>query len=91
MLRVVLIGLGLMIMPLALYAVYERSKGRRSLDEFVRTAPWLTLFAAGLLIVAGVFYFFISFSGDDPGGVYKPAVLKDGKIEPGHFEKADGK
>jgi hypothetical protein len=49
-------------------------------------APLLYLFAAGLFLMVATLVFFSSNSGGRTGQSYTPPVLKDGRVEPGHFD-----
>lgn len=46
----------------------------------------LYLCVAGAVLMAGGIVALTSFSGADPDAVYRPAVLRDGRIEPGGFD-----
>lgn len=88
MFRVILVNLALLLLPTILYGVYVYL-ARRSAPpgEAVSGAPFLWLFAAGVLLMLASMAYFIQFSeGGKPGQAYHPPEYKDGKIIPGHFE-----
>ncbi len=87
MLRIVLVNLLLFLLPFLLYAIYawfkrDGATGAAILDD----APIAWLLTAGAALVLGVIVYFISFEGGKPGQTYHPAVVRDGKIEPGHID-----
>lgn len=88
MLRVVLVNLTLLLLPSLLYGVYIYLMRRGAPPgEPVSDAPFLWLFAAGILLMLASMAFFIQFSeGGKPGQSYHPPEYKDGKIIPGYFE-----
>lgn len=85
MLRAVLIELALFLTPFALY--YLLVKRARRGEQI--TTPWLYLSLAGLLVAGSALVWYALTHGSDPTGQYTPAVLKDGKIVPGHIDPAD--
>ena len=88
MTRVVLENVLLFLLPTLLYVGYvyfTREPGRggtRVMDE----APLVWLFIAGAVLVIVTLVAFGSTSGGKPGQHYEPAVMKDGRIVPGHIE-----
>ncbi|MEK7245449.1 MAG: hypothetical protein AAB223_05470 [Pseudomonadota bacterium] len=54
-----------------------------------RQGPWYWLAAAGLVLFAGALVATALTGGEPPGGVYRPPALgKDGRVIPGHIERA---
>jgi hypothetical protein len=54
-----------------------------------RQGPWYWLAAVGLVLFVGALVLTALTGGEPPGGVYHPPVLgKDGKVIPGHIERA---
>jgi uncharacterized membrane protein len=88
MIRVILEYILPVLVPFAAYFGWMRLAGRK---KGWREAPWFWLIAISIaLLVASLVY--VAFSaGEKPNGVYHPPVLKDGKIVPGHIERAPGK
>ncbi|MCW8836387.1 MAG: DUF6111 family protein [Rhodospirillales bacterium] len=73
--------------PLALYLAWFFLWGRRhekALPDW-KSGPWFWLIIAGFLLAASGLVF-MSFSGDDPGGVYHAPRYEDGRIIPGHVK-----
>jgi hypothetical protein len=88
MIRVVLEYVLPVLAPFAVYFGWMWLVERRA-DW--REAPWFWLVAASIaLLVATLAYVALS-SGEKPNGVYHPPVLKDGKVVPGHIERAPNK
>jgi hypothetical protein len=74
------------LVPFALYAgwlIIRQGSASRASDWPVRTIAYLTV--GGLVLTGVALLFFINFSGS-PTGHYTPAVVKDGKIVPGHID-----
>ena len=68
------------------YAALTRPErpGRQLIDE----APFVSLAISGLLLVfATLIYYASSSSMGELGQTYTPPRIKDGQIEPGHFNK----
>ena len=87
MARVVLVNMFLFLLPFILYGGYAYLvQKEKSPGNIWNAAPinWL-LFAGGILVF-GTLIYFVSFQSGDKGGQYKPAIYKDGKIQPGHFD-----
>lgn len=54
-----------------------------------RQGPWFWLASAGLVFFVAALVVTALTGGEEPGGVYHPPVLgKDGRVIPGHFERA---
>jgi hypothetical protein len=88
MLRFVAFDAIFFLLPFAAYALWLVVT-RRTLtnvgDWEIRTIGYLAL--AGAVLVIGVLVAFVHLDSDEPGGVYVPAHLENGKIVPGHFER----
>lgn len=97
MIRIVIENLLLFLLPTLVYLAYAvltreaaepdagggaGSTTRRAFDD----APLLYLFAAGALLVVVVLVFFSSNSGSSPDRAYVPPSMKNGTIQPGHFD-----
>jgi hypothetical protein len=88
MIRIVAENILLFLLPTIVYVAYvymtreEKPGAMRVLND----APLIWLFVAGASLVLITLVTFGSVSGGKPGQVYTPPVLKDGRIEPGHFE-----
>ena len=68
-----------------IYVGVERSDNKGGI-AVLDDAPLIWLFAAGAVLVLVTLVFFSTTSGGKPGQVYHPAVLKDGRIQPGHID-----
>lgn len=88
MIRIVIENILLFLLPTLCYLIYvvvtrsDSKGGIAVLDD----APLIWLFAAGAVLVLVTLVFFSTTSGGKPGQVYHPAVLKDGRIQPGHID-----
>lgn len=89
MIRIVIEYVLLFLLPTLVYLAYvyltrrETSGTARTLDD----APLIWLFAAGALLILGAAaYVSTTTEGGKPSLGYEPAVIKDGKIEPGHLK-----
>ena len=87
MIRIVIENILLFLLPTLVYAAYVVLKrgGDTTTGVVLNDAPLLYLFAAGALLVVGTLLVFGSVSGGKPGQIYEPAVMKDGRIEPGRI------
>lgn len=87
MARVVLLNLLLFSLPFILYGGYAYLVRKDDAEESVwSAAPINWLFFAGGLLVFGTLIYFVSFTGGDPERNYRPAIYKDGKVQPGGFD-----
>jgi hypothetical protein len=81
-----------LLLPMAGYLAYL-SMMRRYRQEAGGAAaglgdvPWVWLIVAGALLVAVTFVAYALFGGAEPGSVYTPARVIDGKIDPGGFSQ----
>jgi hypothetical protein len=86
MVRFVAFNAVFFLVPFALYAGYlilRQGSAARASDWPGRVIAYLT--AGGLVLTGIALLFFINFSGS-PSGQYTPAVVRDGKIVPGHID-----
>ena len=88
MIRIVAENILRFLLPTIVYIAYvyltreEKPGAARVLDD----APLIWLFVAGAILVVITLATFGSVTGGDPGGVYTPPSMKDGRIEPGHID-----
>jgi len=77
-----------LLLPTAAYFLYLYAARRRRPAGAPgwREVPWTWLAVAGGLLVGITFFAYALFGGADPGSVYKPSRLIDGRIDPGGFE-----
>ena len=78
------------LVPFAFYAAWllaSRGSLRNAADWPVRVLVGLCI--AGALLMAVGIIALTSFSGADPDAEYRPAALRDGRLEPGGFDRAD--
>jgi len=72
--------------PAALYLVWglyhKRTKGEESTVDFTK-GPWPSLLFAGVVLVGIGLVIMNQIEGEEPGGVYQPPTLQDGKVIPG--------
>lgn len=69
-----------------LYARYRmRAVPDGQMPEWERT-PWLLLLGAGVVLAAAVLFTVAFVTGGDPGQIYSPARMEDGRIVPGHTD-----
>ncbi len=92
MIRIFFIQLLVFLFPFAVYGLYLKYKIARG---EVKSDPWgrntlIWLLLGGLVLMGGGFVVLSNFSGEKPGGIYQPAVMKDGKIIPGKFIEPRG-
>jgi hypothetical protein len=97
MIRIVIENLILFLLPTIAYVGWvliarpktlERGPdGRIKPSSILNDAPLIWLAASGtILLVVTLIAFGSTSGGGRPGQTYMPPVLKDGKIQPGHFE-----
>ena len=88
MTRVMLVYTLLLLLPFIIYGgwrwIFKGVRGRR---EIMSDAPILTLLLLGISLVGAGLYFLASKEQTGIEGRYHPPVIKDGKVEPGYFEK----
>ncbi|MGQ0672523.1 MAG: hypothetical protein ACT4N2_06525 [Hyphomicrobium sp.] len=100
MIRIVIENIVLFLMPTFAYLAYVIVNRRMTPPDanadgsqtgagsagLLDDAPLLYLFAAGVFLVVVTLVMFGSTTGGKPDQTYRPPVLKDGRIEPGHVE-----
>jgi Family of unknown function (DUF6111) len=100
MIRIVLENLILFMTPTLIYLAYayltrdaEPASGSGGGTvhsdrpaSLLEGAPFIALFMLGAILVLTGMFAFGSTSGGKPGQHYSPAVIKDGRIVPGHTE-----
>jgi hypothetical protein len=82
-----------LVLPTLLYilwAVFIRKPGQNNGDTnafaWVQQGPWLWLIAAGVVLMGIGLTATALLTGADPGGVYVPARLEDGRVVPSRIE-----
>lgn len=89
MIRVVLEVVVLFLLPTLAYLAYAyltRDEGSQA--SLWDGAPVIWLIVAGAILALSVLVIFGNTSGGQPGQLYVPPEVKDGKIIPGHFKPA---
>ena len=70
-----------------LYFARRKAAASGGAPPRLREAPWTILVAAGLgVLIMGLIALGL-FAGEEPGGVYVPPHLEDGKVVPGRIER----
>lgn len=69
---------------LAWYAFSNRGGGKKV--PHWEEGPWFWLFVTGSVLVLIGMGIVALIGGGEPGAVYHPPVMKDGKVVPGRFE-----
>lgn len=92
----IVIRILVVLAPVVIYLLWLRYRRRRqtalddaddaSLAAAQRELAWGIAFVAVLMISA--FGYLAFSSGEEPGSRYIPPHVEDGKVVPGHFEKA---
>ncbi|MBI3677303.1 MAG: hypothetical protein HY243_11890 [Proteobacteria bacterium] len=80
MIRIILVRVLVFLVPFALYEIY------RAIARQANPRPWLGLFIAGLVLVAGSFVYVGLTEGSAPDERYVPPHVENGKLVPGHTE-----
>ena len=89
MTRIVLLDLVLFLLPFIVFAGWRWLRhGARGRHEIMSDAPVFALLFIGTVLGAFGLYFLASHDKTGIEGRYQPPILKDGKIQPGHFEKS---
>jgi len=91
MIRLILENIILFLLPTAMYVIYtmiRRSEEKdNTLTRALNAAPLVPLFTVGFILMISVLAYFGSKSkGGQPGQVYHPPEVVNGKIKPGRFE-----
>jgi len=87
MIRFLLVRALLFTVPFAIYGAYLLLARARSIVPQHDT-PWTWLFVVGLLLVAASFIYVGLTEGDSTQGLYVPPHTVNGRVVPGHIEKA---
>ena len=86
MARIILVNITLFLLPFAFYAAFKFltrvDDGKASVLEGL---PILPLSLAGTILVAGALAITATMS-EKRQGAYEPAVIKDGKVQPGRIK-----
>ncbi|MEO1206126.1 MAG: DUF6111 family protein [Pseudomonadota bacterium] len=91
MVRIVLENIILLLLPTLLYFTYifvMRGKSA-SRQQTIDDAPFIWLFAGGVLLMLGVMVAFGNMTAHKPSEIYSPPVFRDGKIVPGGYSPGD--
>ena len=84
MIRPILIEIGLLAAPFALYAaVLMTTPGGLSRPSAWTVRRLMALTATAFILMVGSFVLFAEFSGVPPGSTYVPAHMEGGKFVPG--------
>ena len=87
MLRIAIIELMLFLLPFAAFAAYMAiAHGHRTLSTIRAEMPVGKLVVAGLALMVIGLGTLATFQRPGRDGQYHPAILKDGRIEPGRIE-----
>jgi hypothetical protein len=77
----------LFLLPFALYFLYTRVARRDDDGKLGHAHPWVWLFIAGLVLAIGGLIW-VGLTDSKNEGVYVPAHVENGKLVPGHYERA---
>lgn len=89
MTRIVLLDLILFLLPFIVFGGWRwLVHGARGRHELMSDAPIFVLLVLGIIFGSAGLYFLASHDKTGIEGRYHPPVIKDGKIQPGHFEKS---
>jgi heme/copper-type cytochrome/quinol oxidase subunit 3 len=86
MIRRIIFDVLLFLLPFALYGMcwrFSPSPNGRTANH-----PWSYLLISGLVLVAASFIVWGVTEGSGQTGVYVPAHLENGRVVPGHVERA---
>jgi hypothetical protein len=89
MIRIALIEVLLFLLPFLIYAGWRFVVHEARGSAVIGDAPVLVLIALGLSLLAAGLFYIASYDKEGVEGHYVPAIYKDGKIVPGHFEHPD--
>jgi hypothetical protein len=86
--RIVLSVVLPLILPTLLYFAYAWVQRRRGIAMAIQTAevPWSWLVAAGVVLLAASLLAGFLLEQGTGTGIYHPARIIDGRIEPGYFD-----
>ncbi len=86
--RVMLVYTLLLLLPFILFGGWRwLVKGVRGRHELMSDAPVFLLLLLGISFVGAGLYFIASKETVGIEGRYHPPTLKDGKVQPGYFDK----
>ena len=86
MIRRLMFDILLFLLPFALYGLYWRfspSPNGRNANH-----PWSYLLISGLVLVAASFVVLGVTEGSGQQGIYTPAHVENGRVVPGHVDRA---
>jgi Family of unknown function (DUF6111) len=91
MIRLILENIILFLLPTLMYVIYimiRRSKEKENtVSRALNSAPLVPLFTIGFILMISVLaYFGTKSKSGQPGQVYRPPEVVNGKIKPGRFE-----
>lgn len=77
-----------LLLPFVLYFVWAFLERRRAAagGRQAKDAPWVWLTMAGLALLVVSLFATGLLSGSEPGGVYVPPHVEDGRVVPGRVE-----
>jgi len=91
MLRSVLIHVGLVLLPSALYLLWLLVVRPRALDALKRRrlpeGPWIWLAIVGLVLMSASLVYLALSPGGDPGAAYEPPRYEEGEAAPEAVEE----
>lgn len=90
MIRIVVENVFYFLLPTLLYITWYAFSENKwpGLWRVLRDAPLVKLFVSGAVLMLVTLVLFSQRDGHDPSEVYVPPGYKDGKLTPGHVEKA---
>jgi hypothetical protein len=90
MVKSVLLHIGLLLLPSALYLAWLFIFRRHATDAFKRwhlpDGPWVWLSVGGLILVSASLVTLALTEGYDVGSTYEPAHYEEGELVPGRTE-----
>ena len=89
MIRIVLQYMVALLAPSVIYFIWLKLARRHRLKGdtgWWEQGPWLWLFAAGVVLMAGLLGYEAFTGGGGPGAAYVAPHMEDGRIVPGTFE-----
>lgn len=91
MIRLIAFHLLLFVFPFIAYGLYVSVVRKVETEEDLsQGAPVYWLVISGLVLSLLGFLLTTTFTGSEPGGVYTPAQLRDGKLIPGKIIEPGG-
>lgn len=91
MIRLILENIILFLLPTLMYVIYtmirRADEKENTVSRALNSAPLVPLFAFGFVLMISVLaYFGAQSKSGNPGQVYHPPEVVNGKVKPGHFE-----